>query len=510
MPNYTDNTFTVRAIPGARAAAAFSPKTSEVFKEEHEVAPVWINDRMQYVPWGADNQMPFNIIDLVESDETLATCQMFNAEVCYGSGLVYSLQRDELRGTRDENPGKEEASKDASRTSSLLARSSEYTRTQNEIDDFFADNDMASYFLGVCQDFKHFGFAVSVIILNEDASRIVRIVRKQACYVRFAPADKSGVIPYVLYANWRNAVSADEVERIELLNPQSPLTDLQARLKRDESRGTRNEISSKEEASKDASRTSSLLARHLGKDSSLLTLNSSLKTRKFAVLSRIPTPDNTYYPIPYYAALFKGKWYNIKQLIGIAKEAKLKNSAPIKYHIEIANSFWNNIFKVEGITDRVKQQERVNQEKDNIINFLTGMENSGKVLFSTFYVSPNGEEQHDVVINKIETDKEGGDWATDIIEAVNMMCFTMRVHSNLVGSVPGKTQTNNSGSDKRELYTIAQALQKPYHDLLFGVHRLIIRYNGWKGARPDCPFIQLTTLDENRDAKQVTIDHKEL
>lgn len=54
MPNYTDNTFTVRAIPGARAAAAFMPKTSEVFKEEHEVAPVWINDKMQYVPWGAD------------------------------------------------------------------------------------------------------------------------------------------------------------------------------------------------------------------------------------------------------------------------------------------------------------------------------------------------------------------------------------------------------------------------------------------------------------------------
>ena len=71
-----------------------------------------------------------------------------------------------------------------------------------------------------------------------------------------------------------------------------------------------------------------------------------------------------YYPIPYYAALFKGKWFNIKQLIGIAKEAKLRNSAPIKYHIEIANSFWNNIFKVEGITDRVKQLERVNEEKD--------------------------------------------------------------------------------------------------------------------------------------------------
>jgi hypothetical protein len=84
----------------------------------------------------------------------------------------------------------------------------------------------------------------------------------------------------------------------------------------------------------------------------------------------------------------------------------------------------------------------------------------------------------------------------------------MRVHSNLVGSVPGKSQTNNSGSDKRELYTIAQALQKPYHDILFAVHRIIIRFNGWKGAYPDCPFIMLSTLDENRDAKLVTNNSK--
>ena len=421
----------VNDLPGYNAAAAFTTKSSEVFKEAEEISPRHVSDKVSYMPWGADDQMPYDIINLIESDETLSTCQMFNAEVCYGSGLVY--QTDEMCKRK----------------------------VVNEVEEFFLDNDMASYFLGVCQDFKHFGFAVSVIILNEQGNKVVRVLRKEACYVRFAPANKEGVIPQVLYANWRNSVRVEQVEVIPLLNPQSPWTDLQTQVKK-------------------------------GK-------------RKFAVVSRVPTPDSTYYPIPYYASLFKGKWYNIKQLIGVAKEAKLKNSAPIKYHIEIAKSFWSNIFKAEGITDRVKQQERVNEEKDNIINFLTGMENSGKVLFSEFYVSPNGEEQHDVVINKIETDKEGGDWATDIIEAVNMMCFTMRVHSNLVGSVPGKSQTNNSGSDKRELYTIAQALQKPYHDLLFNVHRLIIRFNRWDGAYPDCPFIQLTTLDENKDAKQVSV-----
>lgn len=432
MNNSNLNFNSVETLPNLNAKAAFQVDSSAVFREQGDIVPTIIDDRTAYMPWGGDNQMPFDILNLIESDETLSTCQIFNAEVCYGSGLVYNAD----------------------------ASSSQH---KEQIEDFFLDNDMASYFLGVSQDFKHFGFAVSVIILNPDGNKIVRLLRKEACYCRFAPANKEGKIDKVLYANWRNNIaSREQIEIIELLDSASPFADLKARL------------------------------------------DAKTKTRKFAVVSRVPTPDSTYYPIPYYASLFKGKWYNIKQLIGMAKEAKLKNSAPIKYQIEISNKYWESIFKAEGITDRRKQQERIVREKQQILDFLTGAENAGKAWFSTFYVNPNGDVQHDVVITKIDDDKEGGDWSTDIQEAVNMFCFTMRVHSNLVGSVPGKSQTNNSGSDKRELYTIAQALQKPYHDILFAVHRIIIRFNGWKGAYPDCPFIMLSTLDENRDAKLVT------
>ena len=422
----------VENLPGLNAKAVFKVNSSSVFKEDVDIVPTIVDDSLSYVPWGGDNQMPFNILDLIEKDETLATCQIFNAEVCFGSGLIY----------------------DTAQTSASV---------KSEVEDFTLDNDLASYFLGVCQDFKHFGIAVSVIILNEDGTKIVRLLRKEACYCRFAPADASGKIPKILYANWRKVVSSrSDIEVIDLLNPAAPWADLQARLAK------------------------------------------KSKTRKFAIVSRIPTVDSTYYPIPYYAALFKGKWYNIKQLIGIAKEAKLKNHAPIKYQIEISAKYWESIFRAEGITDRRKQQERIVKEKQSILDFLTGAENSGKAWFSTFYITPDGKEQHDVVITKIDDSKEGGDWETDIQEAINMICFTMRVHSNLVGSVPGKAQTNNSGSDKRELYTIAQALQKPYHDLLFTVHRIIIRFNGWQGVTVDVPFMQLTTLDEHTDAKQVS------
>ncbi len=427
----------IEDLPIISGRAIFQSDSASVFREDLDSSPIIINDSMKYMPWGHDNQMPFNILDLIERDETLSTCQVFNAEVCYGAGLVYN--------TDNASPA-----------------------TRREVEEFMMDNDFASYFLGASQDLKHFGFCVSVIYLDPESNKIKRILRKEACYCRFEPADESGRINNLLYANWRCSTIPNNIEKIPLLNPQAPWSDLKR------------------------------------------LIRATPSQTKFALVSRIPTVDSTYYPIPYYASLFRGKWYNIKQLIAIAKQAKLRNSAPIKYQIEISQKYWDTIFRAEGITDRRKQQERVVKEKENIINFLTGAENSGKAWFSTFYISPDGKTQHDVVINKIDASKEGGDWETDIQEAINMICFTMRVHSNLVGSVPGKSQSNNSGSDKRELYTIAQALQKPYHDLLFTVHRIIIRMNGWQSVFPDCPFIQLTTLDEHKDAKTVTTNESSL
>ena len=156
--------------------------------------------------------------------ETLATCQCFNAEVCYGSGLQYCVA---------------EAS----------------AAVKSAVEDFTLDNDLAAYFLGICQDFKHFGFAVSVLILNEDGTRIVRLLRKEACYCRFTPADAHGRISKILYANWRKSISARaDIEEIDQLDPSAPWRDLQDKL----AKGS--------------------------------------KTRKFAIVSRIPTVDSTYYP----------------------------------------------------------------------------------------------------------------------------------------------------------------------------------------------------------------------
>lgn len=442
--NSTVDTLSIHHIPMTNARAAIVTQTSSVFRESTSISTAKTAGGTEYVMWGSDDLLPYKIIDFIESDETLSTCQIFNAEVCYGSGLRYcTAEADDA--------------------------------VVKQVSDFLLDNPLSDYFLGVCQDFKYFNFAVSVIILNEDCSKIVELHRKPACYCRFTPINpETGRIDKVLFGQFRSMGVNEPVEEIELLDPRSPFRDLQQRLGMRASRKNRQRS----------------------------------KCHKFAILSRFPGVDSLYYPIPHYASLFRSNWYNIKRLIGEAKLAKLKNAQPIKYMIEVSPRYWENLFAKRHIIDYREQERIMNEKKQEMLEFLTNVENSGTVLFTGKSISLDGKgETPDITVTSIDSKtKEGGDWESDIAEAVNMLCFTMRVHSNLVGSVPGKAQSNNSGSDKRELYTIAQALQKPYHDVLFLVHDIIIRFNGWDGVHPDCPFIQLTTLDKHVDAQTVTLN----
>jgi len=325
----------------------------------------------------------------------------------------------------------------------------------------YLENAISSTWLGMCQDMKHFAFSVVVLMMNGDNSKIVSIERKEACNIRFEKANDNGIIENIYYANWRNTTNPSHMT-YPLLDTNRPLADLREKAKKHNA------------------------------------------VHNYAMLIRIPSVDMMYYPIPYYGSIFTSRWYNIKRCIATAKEAKITNSAPLKYQIEVNPNYWKRLIEESGQTDKKEIKKLINNKKKELIEYLTGAQNSGKVLFSGITVWPDGKEEHDITIKSIEIGKQGGDWEQDLSEAVNIICFSMGVHSNLVGSVPGKTQTNNSGSDKRELYTIAQLRQRPYHDLMFSPFRTIAAFNQWEGAKPKCPLLMLTTLDEHTDVKPLT------
>jgi len=442
-------TFSVESIKAgeyAKVLAAFTSSSKKIWKEDtdtEQIRPTKMSNGWEFMPWGIDNQMPYDILEQIESDETINTCQQHNIKNCYAAGLEYVLP-DTANDT-----------------------------VKKAVRDFCRMNNLASFHLGTCTDMKFWQFTVTLFTLNRAGNAIASIRRKEAMYCRFSP-ENGGGRRYVYYGDFRSSVPKPEkVQSYVMLDEDDPITDLKELLK--ENKGKKGMVH-----------------------------------KQFALVTRMPTPDSTYYPIPYYGSLFKGKWYDIKKLIALAKYYKLKNAAPLKYLITIDNEYWETVFEEAGATGDKEKQEIVNKKKQELVDFLTGAENSGRVIFSGAYLDPTtGKPNPYITITNLEQSKEGGDWETDIQEAINMVCFVMGVHSNLVGSVPGKAQTNNSGSDKRELYMIAQLLNKPTHDLLKRIHELVCYINGWEDVKPTIQIMQLTTLDEHKDIKQTKDNGKE-
>lgn len=393
----------------------------------------------EYYNFGVSNTLPYDIIRFVGRDEVMSQNKLFNVLTCYGAGIRYN-------DIKTKQP-----------------------TSDKDIRSFMMRNDMPSFFLEQATDMKYFYFTVAVVILSKDHKQIVQVRHKEACYCRFTKVNKAGRIEHVLYGDFESNSAPDKVEVIPLLDIVDPLGDLMQRMGRE--------------------------ANNNGE------LKQTDNGYKFAILTRFPTPGAQVYPVPYYTAIFRGDWYDIKRMIGIGKKAKLKNSTSVRYLIEVHNQFWDNLCDNENIMDPDKRAERIKKEKENIKNFVTGIENSGKAWITGFYVM-DGKEISSVKITKVDSGKEGGDWSEDIQEASNITCYGDNIHPNLVGATPGKSQSNNSGSDKRELFTLKQSLEKAFHDIMQKVHNVIIYFNGWEDKiEVDVPMITLTTLDQHSDAQ---------
>ena len=397
-----------------------------------------------YVPWGTDNDLPYKILKKIRKDEVMSQNKLFNTLTCYASGIRVRKN--------DETPVDDK-----------------------EILDFFKHSRMPRYFLEQATDMKHFFFTVSVIILSSDGKSIVKLRHKEAAHTRFETCNpKTGKIENMFYANWEDGKpKAADVEVIPVLDISDPIGDLEYRM-----------------------------GKIPGPDGKM---GAVAKDRKFAIVNSFPIAGCKYYPFAYYWSVFLSGWYDIKQMIPAGKKAKFKNHSSIKYHVEVHKDYWDIICREENITDPEKKAERVKTEKENIRDFCTGIENSGKLWISGFYMDPNGREVQMIRINLIDNSKEGGDWLEDSGEASNMICYADNIHPSLVGASPGKSSNTFSGSVQRELFTIKQALEKPYHDILLEPLFVIKEYNGWEDFKYDVPVITLTTLDKGKDAEEQTM-----
>lgn len=410
-----------------------------------------------FVCYGADNMFPYHLQNLIQANSVTARCQIFNIQTCYGQGLHIV-----------EKPCPNE-----------LSEKSDPSDKSDEISEFQLRNNLPRLFLEQVTDIKYYDFTVLLLCLSRDRRQIVRVRHRDACHVRFTPRGASGQPESIVVANFRHGNPAP-AETFTLLDPSDPLSDLLVRTGREADPRTGKLRTAKQVAA---------------------------EPYTYAVLCRMPTVGYAYYPLPYYTAIFNDYWYDIYRLIGLGKRHLIQNTSAPRLQIEVHRSYWDNVCDEEHITDERQRLERKIQERRNITDFCTKPENAGKAWVTSYDTDLDGHAVSMVNVKNLAQGSahEGGDWSEDMQEAANNICFAMGVHPNVAGAVPGKGQMNNSGSDKRELFTLKQSLEKTTHDILLQPWHLILHYNGWASRYSlDIPMTQLTTLDKGHDSETVS------
>lgn len=409
----------------------------------------------KYIPWGGNDDTPNQVTKKVYKNPTPAGNMEFNITLAYGDGII------PVKRTIENNQLKFIPVID-----------------NTEIDEFLSDNDINGYLLEQATDFRFFFNVFPEVILSRDtnpsARKIVELNSKEATFSRWSEMNADGKIPYHLYCSkfgTSKSIEKEDIEVTDVLDAKRPIKDLKRKL--------------------------GLLPGLDGK-------TKSEDIYRYIVPITFPTPGRSYYQKPYWYSIFESGWFDYACMIPEYKVALLKNQMVIKYVVYIAPEYWMELYADKGITnDKKKQKEAQATEYKNIQDFLSGQKNTGKAVISKLKYSPDGKETPYIKIEAVENPfKGGGEFIQDSEEVSNLMSFGMGSHQGIIGSSPDKNKTI-SGTEARELFTIKQALIKPFRDRLLLPLYLAKAINKWPAdIFFTIPNMTLTTLDKNTGAEK--------
>lgn len=442
------------------SAAVMTISDNMAITNEHnrsiDITPKGAKDTIKFVTWGELNDLPNQILEKAYKNTTVTTGIGFNAQMCYGDTLMVCKK---IR----KPDGKVEFQE-------ILPEDD--TKYQ-EIFDFLDDNNVNRMIQELANDMSFFydGF-VEFTLNNEKTSKIVRIRQKEALFSRLSEQDEdSKAIEYHGYsAKWHEGKAAEDLVVTPFLSRQVPKYHLKQLLGLEYYETGKKKIS---------------------------------KHRRFIMSIALPTPGRYYYSKPYWWSIFESGWYDFACAIPTFKTALIKNKMKIIYHIYVHKDFWESLYKTEKATTDEKKIEAKKTWLQKLDKYLAGEDNPGKSFVSDFeYDVQKGIEKKQIIIEKIKSDIEGGEYIQDSEEVTNIIFSALNVHPSIVGAAPGKNKSIN-GTEARELFIIKQALQKPIRDMLLAPLYIVKAINNWdKDIHFVIPNITLTTLDKNTGAEK--------
>lgn len=412
--------------------------------EEKDLEPVIIG-KYRIAPWGADNLLPQDVLEKIGKSEIMGANIGYSVNVCYGLGPKL------VRKVRD----------DAGRVVDLV-----------EVEDgdaweFLQRNDAGLFLHELLTEVNTFHNGFVEMIPDAGGKEILQFRSLEATFSRYGVMER-GRFPWHYYSTkWDRNAGPKDIVRTQLVDEFDAENWIRTRM--------------------------------------------ALKPDRMVYPVYMPSPGRIYYSRPPWYSLFESGWYDMSVSIPELKKAILKNKLGVKFIIYVSKSYFEAIFEQEGISpdDKEKCRKRIDQEVKAFNDFLSGEDNAAKAMtvFKEHFATGNGyKEEKMIEIEPIKNDFDGGEYLTDTENAANIISYAMNIHPSLIGAVPGKNGGSMSGTDKRELFIMKQALMKPMKDRCLRPLRLMMRVNGYeRDLDVIVPEFLFTTLDQSKSGKEAVV-----
>ena len=220
--------------------------------------------------------------------------------------------------------------------------------------------------------------------------------------------------------------------------------------------------------------------------------------------------DDYYYDPAWWGARH---WISIANCIPLFHQANLDQGYNIRYHIEVPFDYFTD-YSINAVTETeiAEQLQKADAAKAEFLKkinaFLSGIENSGKAIFTFYEINKAlGKDFPGVKIHPLNVDLKDEALLKLFDKSNSAVTSAMGVHPTLAAiESAGKL---SSGSEMRNAFLIYTAIHAPFNrQILMDVVRFTKKENKWdKKIHYTFGDIEITKLDDDKSGKkEVMVD----
>jgi len=429
---------------GKAAAVSFSAAPKHTVTNPEEIG---ISTGGKIALWGDDNRYPQNFMKTLKKNGAGGSSYRFLRATHYGNGFKIF---------------KHDATDDGKEDKRIVPLNS-----YPEIAKFFKKVKMHRVFTEVISDLEHFSIGWPEFILTNDYKDLDSVRRLQAAKMRYEKINpKTGLIENAYFChNWSRNTSLDSeyVNKIPVVDSYCSAEEIKEYCKK-------------------------------------------RKIHKFTMPIFYPLVDETYYPEPDHHSVYINGWMDVVNAIPEYKKHFSENQLNIKYMVYISDEYFTKTYAGEWEKYSLDKKTQIRKQlADAIDDHLAGNKNAGKSIQSTVFKDREGKwvKGIEVVPLKDENTSEGKG-LLDSSAGNSEIMSAIGTDPNLMGvGIPGGKLNGGSGSDKREAFSILNALFKTKRETTLEMWRVLRDFKGWdEDLEGDFAATELTTLDKNPTGTQ--------